>query len=94
MVICLRALVYAERNKYDYDCILAAQSQKGCILGGTIALMAMGVVFQNSMSTNFVGRNSSSRFDINSPTALDLINDLSPEELEPFQSAAANAVRW
>jgi hypothetical protein len=62
--------------------------------GGTIALTVMGSVFQNRMSTYFVGSQGSSRFDINSPAAIDAINDLSPEKLEHFRSAAANAVSW
>jgi hypothetical protein len=60
--------------------------------GGTIALTVMGSVFQNKMSAYF--GNGSSRFDINSPAALDAINGLSPEQLERFRSAAASAVSW
>jgi hypothetical protein len=62
--------------------------------GGTIALTVMGSVFQNKMSAYFVDGNGSSSFDINSPAALDAINDLLPEKLENFRAAAANAVSW
>ncbi|KAI4639359.1 hypothetical protein J4E93_009187 [Alternaria ventricosa] len=60
--------------------------------GGTIALTVMGSVFQNKMSVYFIGSEGSSRFDVNSPTALDAISDLSLENLERFRSAAANAI--
>ncbi|KAH6857332.1 major facilitator superfamily domain-containing protein [Alternaria rosae] len=62
--------------------------------GGTIALTVMGSVFQNKMLVYFIGSEESSRFDVSSPTALDAINDLSLEDLERFQSAAANAISW
>jgi len=62
--------------------------------GGTIALTVMGSVFQNKLSAYFAGGNGSSSFEINSPTALEAINDLPPEILEQFRSAAANAVSW
>ncbi|KZM26607.1 uncharacterized protein EKO05_0005504 [Ascochyta rabiei] len=60
--------------------------------GGTIALTVMGSVFQNKMSGYFEGGNGSSGFDINSAAALDAINNLEPEKLEHFRSAAADAV--
>jgi hypothetical protein len=62
--------------------------------GGTIALTVMGSVFQNKMSAYFGDGNSSFKFDVSSPTALETINDLPPEKLEQFRSAAANAVSW
>jgi hypothetical protein len=62
--------------------------------GGTIALTVMGSVFQNKMSVYFAGGNGSSSFDINSPAALDAINQLPPEKLEHFRSEAAKAVSW
>ncbi|KAF1828165.1 MFS general substrate transporter [Decorospora gaudefroyi] len=60
--------------------------------GGTIALTIMGSVFQNKMSSYFAGGNGSLNVDINSPTALDAINDLPIEQQEHFRAAAANAV--
>jgi hypothetical protein len=60
--------------------------------GGTIALTIMGSVFQNKMSSYFAGGNGSSSFDINSPAALDAINDLPIEKQEHFRAAAAKAV--
>ncbi|KAF2824089.1 hypothetical protein CC86DRAFT_457624 [Ophiobolus disseminans] len=60
--------------------------------GGTIALTVMGSVFQNKMSAYFVGGNGSTSFDINSPAALDAINNLPPDKLDQFRSAAAKAV--
>jgi hypothetical protein len=62
--------------------------------GGTIALTVMGSVFQNKMSAYFAGGNGSSSFDINSPAALDAINQLPLEKLEHFRSEAARAVSW
>jgi hypothetical protein len=62
--------------------------------GGTIALTVMGSIFQNKISAYFVGSRSSSRFNTNSPAALDAFNDLQPEQLEHFRSAAANTISW
>ncbi|KAI4907029.1 hypothetical protein J4E90_009923 [Alternaria incomplexa] len=63
--------------------------------GGTITLTVMGSVFQNKMSAYFIGsEEGSSRFDVNSPTALNAISDVSLEDLERFRSAAANAISW
>ncbi|KAF1838340.1 hypothetical protein BDW02DRAFT_627273 [Decorospora gaudefroyi] len=63
-------------------------------LGGTIALMVMGSVFQNNMSAYFTGGDRSSSFDIDLSVSLDAINDRPPEKMAPFRSAAANAVSW
>jgi hypothetical protein len=62
--------------------------------GGTIALTVMGSVFQNKMSAYFAGGNGSSSFDINSPAALNGINQLPPDKLEHFRAEAAKAVSW
>jgi hypothetical protein len=46
------------------------------------------------MSAYFAGGNGSSSFDINSPAALNGINQLPPDKLGHFRAEAAKAVSW